>query len=344
MTSGSDSGRRTPPPLSGLDKNTFSDLPGTGQEDMFEPKVEFKPLVSLPEVEVKTGEENFEKLFTDRCKLYRFDKATSEWKERGLGDLSVQKRTDTPAGKVIIRILMRWEKTLKICANHQINAGMKLEPFSAADTKSYKWFAQDFSDGEMKPELLAVRFKTKEQADKFKAVFEAAQRQVTASGDSPVKATEKPVPAVPAAAEVKPLGWGDQFKPKDGAWSCKECYSSNPADKMACAACATPKPGTAAVVSGKSSLASMLSSTAAAPAPASKFSFGGPLPGSGASETPKFGFGYQTSTTTDAKPAGNAGFSFFSKPDSTAATGTTPFAGFGLGVGSAGEWRRAFCH
>ena len=41
----------------------------------------FEPIVPLPDlVEVKTGEEGDEVLFTSRSKLYRFDDA---WKERG---------------------------------------------------------------------------------------------------------------------------------------------------------------------------------------------------------------------------------------------------------------------
>ena len=43
----------------------------------------FEPIVPLPDlVEVKTGEEGDEVLFTSRSKLYRFDDA---WKERGTG-------------------------------------------------------------------------------------------------------------------------------------------------------------------------------------------------------------------------------------------------------------------
>lgn len=47
-----------------------------------------------------------------RAKLYRFDKG--EWKERGLGDVRLMQ--DKFSHK--IRILMRREKTLKICLNH----------------------------------------------------------------------------------------------------------------------------------------------------------------------------------------------------------------------------------
>jgi Ran-binding protein 1 len=51
-----------------------------------------------------------------RAKLYRYETSEepAEWKERGLGDVKFLQNPDTSA----IRILMRREKTLKICANH----------------------------------------------------------------------------------------------------------------------------------------------------------------------------------------------------------------------------------
>ena len=56
----------------------------------FVPNVDYKPLVSLPEVKVKTGEEDWDKVFSDRAKLFRYDKTTQEWKERGLGEMTIQ--------------------------------------------------------------------------------------------------------------------------------------------------------------------------------------------------------------------------------------------------------------
>lgn len=54
-----------------------------------------------------------------RSKLFRLSKgeeegAVGEWKERGTGDMKILKHKET--GKV--RLLMRRDKTLKICANH----------------------------------------------------------------------------------------------------------------------------------------------------------------------------------------------------------------------------------
>lgn len=60
------------------------DGPGGENPEEYEPQVEFKPLVKLQEVETKTGEEDEDVLFKQRCKLYRFNNDLKEWKEKGL--------------------------------------------------------------------------------------------------------------------------------------------------------------------------------------------------------------------------------------------------------------------
>lgn len=77
---------------------------------------QFEPIVSLPEQEIKTLEEDEEELFKMRAKLFRFasENDLPEWKERGTGDVKLLKHKE----KGTIRLLMRRDKTLKICANH----------------------------------------------------------------------------------------------------------------------------------------------------------------------------------------------------------------------------------
>lgn len=53
-------------------------------------------------------------LIVRRAKLFRFVKDDLEWKERGTGDVRLLKHKET--GK--IRLVMRRDKTLKVCANH----------------------------------------------------------------------------------------------------------------------------------------------------------------------------------------------------------------------------------
>jgi hypothetical protein len=49
-----------------------------------------------------------------KCKLYRYEAHSNEWKERGLGVVKLLKHKANQK----IRLLMRQEKTLKIRANH----------------------------------------------------------------------------------------------------------------------------------------------------------------------------------------------------------------------------------
>merc|ERR1712241_738555 len=78
----------------------------------------YPPIVSLPEVDVPTGEDNEEEIFKIRSKLFRFDSTESppEWKERGTGDVRLLQHKENK----IFRLLMRREKTLRVCANNFI--------------------------------------------------------------------------------------------------------------------------------------------------------------------------------------------------------------------------------
>jgi Ran-binding protein 1 len=49
-----------------------------------------------------------------RAKLFRFEGTTKEWKERGTGEVRLLSHKETKK----IRLVMRREKTYKVCANH----------------------------------------------------------------------------------------------------------------------------------------------------------------------------------------------------------------------------------
>ena len=68
---------------------------------------------------MKSGEEDETVLFEHRAKLYRYD---NEWKERGLGDIKILQHNKTKK----VRILMRREQVMKICANHLLAPQMTL--------------------------------------------------------------------------------------------------------------------------------------------------------------------------------------------------------------------------
>lgn len=80
-----------------------------------EADVHFEPVVHLTEkVDVKTNEEQEEQVFKMRAKLFRFDRESREWKERGTGDVRLLKHRENQK----TRLVMRRDKTLKVCANH----------------------------------------------------------------------------------------------------------------------------------------------------------------------------------------------------------------------------------
>lgn len=139
-------------------------------DEVESPDVHFEPLVQLPTVEVITHEEEEEELLNLRAKLFRFDNAMEppEWKERGTGYVKILKHKKSE----LIRVLMRRDKTLKICANHYIQPEMQLKPNVGSD-RAWVWTSTaDFADGEPKPELLAIRFANAENAQKFKEKFD----------------------------------------------------------------------------------------------------------------------------------------------------------------------------
>lgn len=79
------------------------------------PEVHFEPVIRLTEkVETKTNEELEEQAFKMRAKLFKFDRESKEWKERGTGDVRLLKHKENQK----TRLVMRRDKTLKVCANH----------------------------------------------------------------------------------------------------------------------------------------------------------------------------------------------------------------------------------
>lgn len=136
------------------------------------PDVHFEPIVHLEKVDVKTMEEDEEALHKVRAKLFRFDADAKEWKERGTGDVKFLKNKSS--GKV--RLLMRRDKTLKVCANHIIAPEYVLKPNVGSDRSWVYACTADVSEGEPEAFTFAIRFGSKENADKFKEEFEKAQK------------------------------------------------------------------------------------------------------------------------------------------------------------------------
>jgi len=151
-----------------------SENPLAPKEEEVDPQ--FEPVIKLTEqVEIKTNEEDEEAIFKMRAKLFRFDSNSNEWKERGTGEVRLLQHKDTKK----VRLVMRRDKTLKVCANHLISSEMKLQPNIGSD-RSWVWkVAADYSESPPTAETLAIRFANSENAGQFKSKFEESQENNT---------------------------------------------------------------------------------------------------------------------------------------------------------------------
>jgi Ran-binding protein 1 len=150
--------------------------------------VHFEPVIHLTEkVEVKTNEELEEQVFNMRAKLFKFTRESNEWKERGTGNVRLLKHKENQK----TRLVMRRDKTLKVCANHYVTPDMKLAPNVGSD-RSWVWNAShDVSEGEPEAQTLAIRFANSENANLFKDAFLKAQQENEAllKADQPAAAS-----------------------------------------------------------------------------------------------------------------------------------------------------------
>jgi Ran-binding protein 1 len=136
-------------------------------------------------VEVNTGEEDEENLYSVRAKLFKFGESLLEkgtgkksWNDRGIGEAKLLKHREH--GKT--RLLMRQEKTMKVIANHVIDPRIVLEPNVSSD-RSWVWSCFDFAEGELIETVFALKMKDTEVAAEFKQQFEACQK-INAANDA----------------------------------------------------------------------------------------------------------------------------------------------------------------
>eukprot|EP00092_Neocalanus_flemingeri_P107159 GFUD01137536.1.p1 GENE.GFUD01137536.1~~GFUD01137536.1.p1 ORF type:complete len:162 (-),score=59.42 GFUD01137536.1:101-586(-) len=133
------------------DETEKEEVKKEGDEEVHTPDPYYPPIIYLPEIVVNSGEDGEEEMFKRRAKLYRYAHECSppEWKERGTGDVKILKKEEDHSA----RILMRREKTLKVCANHSILPWMELKP-NCGSQKAWVWKTQlDFADEEPKQEV-----------------------------------------------------------------------------------------------------------------------------------------------------------------------------------------------
>ncbi|THH10089.1 hypothetical protein EW145_g1567 [Phellinidium pouzarii] len=184
-----------------------------------ETDVNFEPVIHLTQqVETKTMEEDEDVLFKLRAKLFRFDNGEGAWKERGTGDVRLLKHKDTKK----VRLVMRRDKTFKVCANHMISSEMRLQPNIGSD-RSWVWKVHaDYADGVVSSETLAIRFANAENANNFKEAFEDAQRN-----NVTLTTLEPTIEGTAPAAEAEPENPAEKSKPEAAADVAEERKEEN---------------------------------------------------------------------------------------------------------------------
>ena len=152
--------------------------------------------------------------FQHRAKVYRFDKETKEWKERGVGDIKILFHAE----RNTYRVLLRRDQILKIACNHYITTEMRLEPMAKSEN-ALTWFAMDYADEEKgaQMEKLAVKFKLVETKEEFKKTFEEAQEALRsqAPSNNPSNSGVEEIPAT--SSELSFEGQGLKLNNADDA-------------------------------------------------------------------------------------------------------------------------------
>lgn len=168
----------------------------------------YEPIIELPdEIKVSTGEENEDKVFSERAKLFRYDATNKEvgiigfrptasivnspiahffrllrkyfgppqWKERGVGDFKVLHHLELNS----YRLLLRREQIHKLVLNMKLTADVEIKPNKQSD-KAFTWVAQNFAEDQQNGELeqLSVRFKNVDIANRFNGVIQPIIEQL----------------------------------------------------------------------------------------------------------------------------------------------------------------------
>jgi len=176
---------------------------------------QFEPVIRLTkQVEAKTGEEDEIELYKERARLFRFDSGLNEWKERGTGDARLLKHKESKK----VRLVMRRDKTLKVCANHLITSDLNLQP-NVGSERSWVWkVAADYSEDPPTSETLAIRLSNSTVAEEFKKAFEDAREanaKLSTKPTPPEESEPVPEPAPTEKSEPPPTKKSEPAPPKE---------------------------------------------------------------------------------------------------------------------------------
>lgn len=97
-------GQKSVSATNGKNEDNEEEDDGDGDDGEGEYDPEYAPIIEMPNlVEVTTGEEDEEVVYTQRAKLFRYDKPSKQWKERGVGDLKILKHRTKRESRLSVR-------------------------------------------------------------------------------------------------------------------------------------------------------------------------------------------------------------------------------------------------
>eukprot|EP00182_Erythrolobus_australicus_P000166 CAMPEP_0185842500 /NCGR_PEP_ID=MMETSP1353-20130828/18440_1 /TAXON_ID=1077150 /ORGANISM="Erythrolobus australicus, Strain CCMP3124" /LENGTH=401 /DNA_ID=CAMNT_0028542003 /DNA_START=18 /DNA_END=1223 /DNA_ORIENTATION=+ len=149
---------------------------------------------TLPEQEVKTGEEDEHEMFRARAKLYHLDNAA--WKERGVGMCKVNRKEEDSSKA---RILMRVDGSMRVVLNFSLHPSFEPDP---ASEKSVRFIATDLDAGGKLSSFL-LKFGLKEDLSKFISAVNDCKKAASA-GPSSSPPDAPTVDAQPAVTTPEP--------------------------------------------------------------------------------------------------------------------------------------------
>ncbi|RVE50991.1 hypothetical protein evm_004400 [Chilo suppressalis] len=169
-----------------------------GADEEYDPH--YEPIVPLPDkIVVTTGEEDEEKMFGERCKLYRYDEKTREWKERGVGEMKVLYHPE----RKTFRLLLRREQVHKAVLNMLVFMDLELLPMKNSD-RAWTWAGRNYAESAAgEQETLAVRFKSVDLATGFRDKVVECVRKLQAAAAQVIR--EEKASTENAFSTVTPL-------------------------------------------------------------------------------------------------------------------------------------------
>jgi len=132
-------------------------------------------------------------VYQQRCSLYRHN--NSAWKERGVGWVKFLKHKET----LIIRVVMRQDRTYKLILNHTVHPLSELQPNKGSE-RVWSWRSMDFSDDLAgSNESFLGKFKNADIAAEFKKEYDSARthnaKMENEAKSRPATATTSPTTA-----------------------------------------------------------------------------------------------------------------------------------------------------